>query len=300
MSDQTPYDDRPGGPVSGAHPDVDELSAYADGSLDAAAAGVVGAHVESCAECAGDLRALAFVAGELATLPAPTMPGDVALRLDEAIARERRAHPAADGAPPGRGRGGPSWAAGGAAAAVVIGLVAVIGIGAVVNKVGQGSAAKDATGAAGAPAAGLDREAGPTAVYTSGTDYSKVRLPDQLSTVLDRPADEELDDVAESLAQTPTGSAPVTPATPRAAARDSELTALKSVADPARLKACVETLSPGAQPVAVDFARFEGRPAILIAFPGEGSQLEVYVVGPNCGIDAGTDDSLHYQVVNRP
>jgi negative regulator of sigma E activity len=316
MSEQTPPDDRPTGPVSGAHPDVDELSAYADGELDTARAREVGAHVDTCAGCVDDLRALQLVASELAALPAATMPADAAARLDEALAQERRAQPAhtqpAHTQPtqggdvlPARRRTGPGWATG-AAAAVAVGLLAVVGIGAL-SKVGGGADSKSAPAAA--PQAVTDNaaESATTAVYHSGTNYSSSDFDRQLTAVIKSPADVQVDQ-ADGYARLRQGSPPkraAATASPYSAASGTSgeslnTSSLQSIAsDPDRLRACVQALDPSLAPVAIDFATFEGKPVIVVVFPpgpDVPGQLQVYIADPECGV-GGVDHTRQTRFV---
>jgi anti-sigma factor RsiW len=295
MSDQTPPDDRPTGPVSGAHPDVDELSAYADGELDAARGPEVREHVASCAECTGDLRALHLVVAELAALPSPTMPTDVAARLDQAIARERRVQPAAGtDVLPRRRRSGPGWTTG-AAAAVAIGLVAVIGIGAV-SQLNSTQEDKPAAGTAGALREGGTAEQATTAVYDSGTNYAKDDLGRQLAATLSGQARDQLAVPAQP-DQAPAAPGATESAPTRTRAEDSYMSLDR---DPGRLQACLQAIDPEQTPVAVDFARFENKPALLVALPGDtDNTLWIFMVEPECGV---ADDAkvLYSRQVARP
>jgi anti-sigma factor RsiW len=299
MSEQTPPDDRPTGPVAGAHPDVDELSAYVDGELDTARAREVGAHVAACAGCTDDLRALRLVAAELAALPAPTMPADVAARLDEAIARERGAQPARGGdVLPGKRRASPGWATG-AAAAVAVGLLAVIGIGAL-SKMGGGDM-KPESGSA--PAAQRDSaaEAAPTAVYFSGTEYSQERLERQLAAVISRPAPAAADPGLTALDSngklfSSSSAAPMEPSGARLKAVDKSLVPLAT--EPGRLSACVKSIDPTIQPLAVDFGRYGGEPVVVVALPNDPGLLDVYVAGADCGV-GGEDHVITWQLVRQ-
>jgi anti-sigma factor RsiW len=315
MSEQTPPDDRPTGPVSGAHPDVDELSAYADGELDTARAREVGAHIDTCAGCVDDLRALQLVASELAALPAATMPADAAARLDEALAQERRAQPAhtqpAHTQPtqggdvlPARRRTGPGWATG-AAAAVAVGLLAVVGIGAL-SKVRGGADSKSAPAAA--PQAVTDNaaESATTAIHHSGTDYSSSQFDSQLTAVIKSPADVQVDSANGYRLQggSPPGSAAATEAPKKRSSEAFNLTqASKSLnllaSDPDRLRACVQALDPSLAPVAIDFATFEGKPVIVVVFPpgpDVPGQLQVYIADPECGV-GGVDHTRQTRFV---
>src|SRR5919197_6434579 len=98
------------------HPELEQLSAYLDDELDAAARSALEAHVTSCAECRTTLDALRSTIADLATLPAvaPTEQDSWALRAAIASAR----------APSKRWQRA-AWAAG-AVAAAAIAVVAVV------------------------------------------------------------------------------------------------------------------------------------------------------------------------------
>ena len=76
-------DDR--SPAAG-HPDLDTLADLHAGALDDPAAEQVRGHVAGCAQCAAALDALDAVQGQLRALPAPTLPTEVATRLDATLA----------------------------------------------------------------------------------------------------------------------------------------------------------------------------------------------------------------------
>jgi hypothetical protein len=72
--------------------------------------------------------------------------------------------------------------------------------------------------------------------------------------------------------------------------------ALSRLRDPVALKACVDAVQGeyGGKVTLIDFARFEGRPAVVILLAGakgRGGQWAV-VVGPDCGLGGGIADEL--------
>jgi hypothetical protein len=93
-----------------AHPELDQLSAYLDGELDAAERTTVDAHIPACAECRTTLDALRATITDLATLPeaAPSEQDSWALR--SAISRAKT---------PARRWQRAAWAAGTVAAGVI-------------------------------------------------------------------------------------------------------------------------------------------------------------------------------------
>ena len=149
---------------------------------------------------------------------------------------------------------------------------------------GGGEAGADAA-AAGAP-------------LSTGTDYSREDLSAQVGSLLDDPA------VARGLSsQSEDESAPLAPseaagegadsAQPDAALPDAD----EPLVDPAGLQGCLEAIgAPGAQPLAVDLATFEGEDAAVIVLPGSSSgQVEVWVVARDCR--PGADGLKEFQRV---
>lgn len=77
------------------HPDVMVISDLAEGILPPGRAAEVGAHVESCTDCAKVLASLREIRDLLGDMPEPgPMPADVAARIDVALAAETSTDPA--------------------------------------------------------------------------------------------------------------------------------------------------------------------------------------------------------------
>ena len=75
-------------------------------------------------------------------------------------------------------------------------------------------------------------------------------------------------------------------AAPSAAAGEdaADLGALDPLRDPEALRACLDELDPERDALAVDYAVYEGEPAVVVVFGGrEPGGLDVVVVGPACG-----------------
>lgn len=259
------------------HIGLDTLSDHAEGLLpDAAETGVV-AHLADCAECTARLHMLEDVSTILAAEPPPTLPGDIAARLDAAIAHESAdrarhaseatAEPAtgpgrATPAPvvPLRGRSGrqrdPNRRGGrlmrplaAAAAAVVI----AGGAGFLAHRQISGDGTGDTSGIAGRRNEQTRIETD-TTFLRSGTRYTKANLSDK----------------ATELAGTATSPGPSRHAMhPEAAARG-----------------CLPTVSKRAgvvgPPVFVDSARYAGAPATVIAYRLSPQRLGVWVVKGTC------------------
>ena len=70
------------------HPTLDELADAAEDLLSAEQAAAIEAHLAFCADCQAQAASLRAVTAELGTVPAPTMPTDVASRLSRVLVAE--------------------------------------------------------------------------------------------------------------------------------------------------------------------------------------------------------------------
>lgn len=297
------------------HVPIEDLAAYAAGDLDATAAVAVEAHVLLCADCRSDVDAVNAAAAALAGVSSPAMPADVAARLDAALAAEDDdAHPTV--VPMARRRR-PSFA-GIAAVAAGVALVGAI----TVPLLSSGGPPRSTSTAA---LDGADREAAPAESrrLSSNLDYTHATLATTLASALKGATTQAVTDsgtesTAGGTGATPRATVSAPPAEPAAGEAPVPMSgerlttfSLESIqTDPARLAACLSTLTAdfpaqGRTPVVIDFARFAGRPAIVMAFPTvtqgrvRNDRFDVYVVGPECG--TGTDAPvLDFQRIPRP
>lgn len=272
----------PGG--RGSHPSADLIADLDAGLLGDPEAGDVAAHIDTCPTCRDGADALDRVRADLAALPSPQLPADIAARLEAALAAaavpslpERRAASAS------RFASTRAWILATAAAAVLVvaggvGLVALRdGTGPAAGSAGVAGAAADraAAKAAGGAEGGLGaatREAPPQSTVgaaagsASGRDYTAATLPPQVPAIL------------QGSASSPGPTAPVT---------DGVAGALARLREPAALAACVTQLtgSTAVSPLALDYARFEGQPALIVIFAAvdDPGSVDVSVVGPGCG-----------------
>jgi hypothetical protein len=253
-----------------AHYDYDTLADLAEGLLEDDRAASVNAHLETCAECRDRSADLADVSRILAQAHVPSMPAELASRIDSAIAAESLNSTVVSLE---QRRGRRHWRILSAAAAVVVvvGGGALVGSLAVQNSGGEdastqapamdppASSQKDSGGGAAEPAPSQPlRKApqGPAAiapsfdVTRSGTAYRSVTLGRQVNATL---ASSQL-----------SGSGP-----------------------PNRtLAGCVSRITGGKRPSLVDQATFDDRPATVIAAEGSTpSTLNIWVVGPDCSAD---------------
>ncbi|TDC62897.1 hypothetical protein E1200_24140, partial [Actinomadura sp. GC306] len=236
-----------------AHCDYDVLADLAEGLLEDDEAASVSAHLDTCAECRDLSADLADVSRILAEAPVPSMPAELAERIDTAIAAESLNTATVVSMEQRRGRR--HWRILSAAAAAVV----VVGGGAVVGSIAlDGADGEDGTAATppqdnSASADLQPKAAAPSAapafeVARSGTDYRAGELGSQVTELLD----------------------------------SGRLSRAADPADP-RLRGCVSAVTQGQAPELVDQASYEGRPAYVIAARGdESGKWNVWVVGPDC------------------
>jgi len=289
------------------HLSADTLADLQEGLLDADGEAAARRHLEACAACRADLAALTDLPGLLAAAgDAGPVPQLVAARLDRALAGAA-AEGAADPGPatatrtvtplaPDRGpvRGMRLLQA---AAVVVLVLGAgALGVSALTHGGSNEDSASTAGGAADSAGSAAGRSEGPEAatvapITASGRDWtaSTVRTDaaDLLTGTLGQ-AYALYDRQAAKSAQ-PDGATPDPGASPPAAQRDlaSAAGGADRLADPTALRACVANITDGdasLQPVAVDLARWQGKPAAVLVFPtaDDPASLDVYVVAPDC------------------
>ena len=292
------------------HLDLDALADLLAGEGDDAQVD----HLAGCGTCSAALvdleQASTEVSAALAALPAPQVPEGLAARLDAALRAERRDEAArgpAAGLPPlplgdeddqpalravprlddrradARRRRPLLLGAAAAAAAVVLGGTAITA--ALQRGPGSDSPAATAGSAAqGSAEGGAPQAEAPAVADRSGAEYGPgaaglgAALPRLLGA--DRP----------TRAAAPGEAAP--DGTP-----DGELDRLR---DPAALAACLSALpGPASTPLALDYARYDGSPALVVVRPSvDAGSVEVAVVGPQCR--AGAPDALLLTRLPRP
>jgi hypothetical protein len=240
--------------VNPAHLDYDVLADLAEGLLEDDEAASVNAHLDTCADCRELSADLADVSRILAEAPVPSMPAELAERIDTAIAAESMHTATVVSLEQRRGRR--HWRILSAAAAALV----VVGGGATVGKIAlDGTTSGD--GAANHPASdrtstsqGVNPKVAPGApepafkIAHSGTDYRSGTLGSQVGSVV-------------------TGS-----------------TSLRSEAamPDTRLRGCVTAITKQSL-LLVDQAKYEGNPAIVIAVKGnKPDKRNIWVVAPNC------------------
>jgi len=216
-----------------------------------------------------------------AAAAAPTrMPDDVAAQIDAALRRLTPTGASVISLDAARSKRRRAFTAGiAAAAATVVAVMGGIAINSGLMRSESNPMSAPAEGQAGrdaptvpAPVTGLDAEPGARAM-ASGTDYRLDTLPQLAAQV--PPAGQNTDSKAGEQPQFSNGEA---------------AGALARLTTPAGLAAClaaVAAVHPGT-PVLLDYARFEGEPALVIVVR-QATLSKIIVVGPDCGL-LGTDE----------
>jgi hypothetical protein len=279
--------------TDGGHLSADALADLQEGLLDDAAARSADAHLDRCERCAADQQALAALPGLLAgTADAGPVPADVATRLEAALATEARSTAAAVTVTPlGTARRPARGMRVLQAAAVLVLLLAGVGLGVSAIQGGGGDSGQTADSAGGSAAAQPDDGSFP--VTASGRNWSEDTVtaavpeivagrlgPPVRETAADRAgADGEEAEASRELAANPAGR----------------------LAGGPELAECVTALNDGpVTPVAVDLASWQGQPAAVVVLPtpGDPATVDTWVVAPDCAqADAKV---LYFARVARP
>lgn len=286
------------GPAAADHLSLDALAELQEGIADDADARR--RHLDGCATCrqrAGQLRASRAL---LSTLPADPMPADVAARIDAALAAEptptARFTPGGDIVPMRSRRTwlrGPNLAAA-AAGVAVVGLAAALVIGHAGGKSAPSAADKSTAGnGAGPLAAGV----GPPSVkqWQTGANYTKVTQAGLVTgLVLRNPPP-----FSPNRPQTGAQTGPTTSPTALSSGPESASYSRDQLLDVPTIFACAKLLAGHpVQPLAVDYARYDGAPAVILVLPAlnkSANELDVYAIRSTCSNDAG--DLVFFRVL---
>lgn len=292
--------------TTAGHLDLDALADTLAGEGDAAAS----AHLATCPSCASRLRELEAaeqrVVAVLSTLPPPTVPADLADRLAAALAAEAPLDPTVSttGAsvtalPAARDTRRRTWLP--AAAAAVL-LASGAGIGWSMLSGGTGSDDADTAG----------RE---LLASESGTDYADptslaASLPavlagDASATTFTDSRSSEAAGAAGTTSEDAAGSTSADAATTAEAPEAATLSApdpLDRLRTTDGLAACLAGLQDdgaAVEPLALDYASYDGAPALAVLLPDpDPAKVAVFVVGPECA--QADPHLLHYVRVDRP
>ncbi|MFL6138959.1 MAG: anti-sigma factor family protein [Frankiaceae bacterium] len=254
---------------SSAHAGLDRLARYDEGLLDQPDRDELDRHLASCPSCIAALAQVRSVRSALAGLPGPAMPPDVAERLRAAVAQEITARPAAAapvGAAPaatvtalrpaGHRRSWlPTTAALGSIAAVIAAIAFVV--------VRGGDGGEGGSSAAGGPAR-VPAASQPLTHHT-GRNYTIDSLRAAVPALLSEDG-------------TRLGGSDQAPDTALSNGF-SRLSSRSALVD------CASHLGESYRNLlAVDYARFGGRPSLVLVFPDrdDAQRVEIFVVGPDC------------------
>ena len=294
------------------HLDLDGLADHLAGEVDASR------HLATCSGCTARLSELAgadhLVLAALRPLTDPPLPADVADRLSTALAAE----PPLTGEPPSNGESASAaplsattataareaavvtlddrrrrraWVPA-AAAGLVLAVGGLIGYAVVTGGLGSVDSSTVASGAADEAAESGGRAGFPT--VASGLDYADAAaVTAALPTVLNGTADAGRF-VAAPPPAAPDPAAAQLPVTPAPAA--STVDPLARLRDPVALADCLAAVldpaDPAEQPLALDYAAYQGRPALAVFLPDpDPDRLSVFVVGPAC---SGADGDVQF------
>ncbi|NVI92677.1 anti-sigma factor [Actinomadura sp. BRA 177] len=239
-----------------AHYDYDILADLAEGLLEDDEAASVNAHLDTCAECRELSADLADVSRILAEAPVPSMPAELADRIDTAIAAESMHSATVVSMEQRRGRRHWRILSAAAAAVIVVGGGATVGTMALDGVNGDhgkaSTPAQDNPDQSGPENGMAPNAAAPAAAFTvarSGTDYRAGTLGAQIDRLL----------------------------------ADTQQLRAASGPPSAQLKGCVNGVTHGQAPALVDTAKYEGTPATVIAVHGDISgKWNIWVVGTDC------------------
>jgi hypothetical protein len=270
------------------HIDVDTLADLDEGLLEAEQVSSVAEHLAGCAECRARRAALDDVQLLLRDRGGEAdggVPDDVVRRLDDALAAAATPLPTASATviplTASTARPRQPWRTRVLQAAAVFVLVAAVGglgYGAIRASSG-GNSTTSASDSAGAGATAKRSEAHRYVVTSSGRNYTKESLrtavPELLSGKYDATAQES-------------GGAPLASKVPSAHAPSAGSIDPQRLRDGKALTACVNNLAGTddgpVTPLAVDIARFDGKPATIIVLPDpkDPSVVFAYAVAPDC------------------
>ena len=261
------------------HLDLDALA-------DVLADGDEPAHLAGCSACLdrlAELRAaLPAVTAALASAPLPELPAGLEERLSSALAEAARPAPSnVLPLPRSRSRWMPVLGAAAAAAVVVTGAV-------VLTNGSSPSTRQDASGPG-------------YQVNSTGFDYTAKDLPGALPGLLaGRTAQRAtVPKAAGAATPGPSAEAAATDSTLGALAPADPLAALRTTEGLARCLASLTDPSQSGVPLALDYASFAGKPALVVVLPSsKAGKVDVLVVPPGCAQADG--QVLYFTRLTKP
>jgi hypothetical protein len=269
-------------PPPGPHLDLDVLADIEEGLVPGVRAGDAERHLEHCAECQRRLARLRTTRALLTTLPAEPMPPAVVARVNDAVAAA--AHTSPTIVP--MTRRSTSWntpaIAGVAAAVAVLVLVGAVVIG---NVAGHHRSSPSAGSAGGTSPRRPAAPAADVKEWATGTNYTPANLAAKVPALVTGTPPSTLSKSFAAGATAASPSAASSAGTPTTSAEAYTLEQLRASRD--AIIGCGRILGGGVPtvPIAVDFARFNGRQAVVFVLPAvdhAATQLDVWVLPGTC------------------
>lgn len=288
------------GPGS-AHVALGTLADVEEGIAGTQVVVAVETHLQSCSECSERLSTLRTTRALLTTLPAESMPPAVRERVDTALAQaaDERSRTVV---PLGQRRlrwNSPAVAGASAAAAVVI-LVGALVAGHVIHR---NTTSHDTSSA---DSAGATRNTAPSfspagmKEWATGSNYTPASIPSLIPKIVTGTPSSPLFGAEKSAPGALAGGGTAATPAPTTTAR-SALTQEQLRESPQAVLQCATALADGVPtvPVAVDFAKYDGKPAVILALPtpAHPTLLDIWVVRTTC---SSSNLDLYFQRVSRP
>ena len=273
------------------HAELTTLADFDEGLLDAPHADRLNTHVNNCDQCRADLGRLRTTRALLSALPAAPMPDSVVRRIDAALDAAAASASVVPAAARRRWLTSPALA-GVAAAVAAIGLASAL----IVSRTSGGSNAKSKEAAgAGAPTRPQAAAAGAAVKqWQTGANYTAANMATLVPGIVVGTPSPLPAPTAAASAQTLSGAK-----SNGASSSSYTQEQLRSVSS---LTACAAILNDNTpvQPLAADYASFDGKPATIIVFPTHGNprELDVWVVRSVCSSSAV--DLAFYRVARPP
>jgi hypothetical protein len=276
------------------HVALDSLAELDESLLDAQQTHHLDLHLQSCPECRDRQGRLRTTRALLSALPPEAMPADVVRRIDAALTEAATTATVVPITPRRRWLTSPAFA-GIAAAVAAIGLVS----GLVISRSTGGSSGggDKATTSALSPhnAAGAQAPKATVKQWATGANYTAANIAALVPGIV-------VGTPTPLPAPTPVGggAAPNNFSGAKSSAGANSYTQ-EQLRSPDSLTACAAILNAGTpvQPLAADYAEYNGKPATIIVFPSHDnpSQLDVWVVRSVC---SGSSVDLVFYRVARP
>jgi hypothetical protein len=297
------------------HWDLEALAQFADGDVTDADSATMSAHLDRCEACTRRLGQIRTTRALLSALPPEPMPPAVADRVDAAIAAAGTAPLAATVVPnqPRRRWWRSPAVAGTAAAVAVVVLIGAIVTATVLRHQHRKSSASADSAAGGQASAAASAQT--IKEWQTGTDYTAASIASLVPRLLTGtpaaaptpapqtpgpqtpgPQNLGLSPNSKAAPANPTPSAASNGALGTTATNPPPITFAQMQASRDAIVACGKMLNAGndVTPLAIDFARFDGRPAVVLVLPtfGHPETVDVWVVRSVCS-DAAIDLYFH-------